>query len=137
MVPAINCLISCVSIPDPFVKVVLQHNGKRLKKKKTSVKQNTLNPYFNESFSFEIPFSQIQVCKTLAPLLFSDIYSRELNVTVSIIHPSSTACSLSRSRGGWRLSQLNLIFNINILWLHHASYVALRMAMVVHHFGPD
>lgn len=50
------------SLSDPFVKVVLQHNGKRLKKKKTSVKQNTLNPYFNESFSFEIPFSQIQVC---------------------------------------------------------------------------
>lgn len=49
------------SLSDPFVKVVLQHNGKRLKKKKTSVKQNTLNPYFNESFSFEIPFSQIQV----------------------------------------------------------------------------
>uniref|UniRef100_A0A8C5HLP6 Synaptotagmin-1-like n=1 Tax=Gouania willdenowi TaxID=441366 RepID=A0A8C5HLP6_GOUWI len=48
-------------LSDPFVKVVLQHNGKRLKKKKTSVKQNTLNPYFNESFSFEIPFSQIQV----------------------------------------------------------------------------
>ncbi|XP_061702180.1 synaptotagmin Va [Syngnathoides biaculeatus] len=47
-------------LSDPFVKVVLQHNGKRLKKKKTSVKQNTLNPYFNESFSFEIPFSQIQ-----------------------------------------------------------------------------
>lgn len=52
---------SCSSALDPFVKVVLQHNGKRLKKKKTSVKQNTLNPYFNESFSFEIPFSQIQV----------------------------------------------------------------------------
>ncbi|XP_062304665.1 synaptotagmin Va isoform X2 [Osmerus eperlanus] len=47
-------------LSDPFVKVVLQHQGKRLKKKKTSVKQNTLNPYFNESFSFEIPFSQIQ-----------------------------------------------------------------------------
>ncbi|KAE8283637.1 Synaptotagmin-2 [Larimichthys crocea] len=47
-------------LSDPFVKVVLQHNGKRLKKKKTTVKQNTLNPYFNESFSFEIPFSQIQ-----------------------------------------------------------------------------
>ncbi|XP_062263551.1 synaptotagmin Va isoform X2 [Platichthys flesus] len=47
-------------LSDPFVKVVLQLNGKRLKKKKTSVKQNTLNPYFNESFSFEIPFSQIQ-----------------------------------------------------------------------------
>ncbi|XP_056263823.1 synaptotagmin Va isoform X2 [Pseudoliparis swirei] len=47
-------------LSDPFVKVVLQHNGKRLKKKKTTIKQNTLNPYFNESFSFEIPFSQIQ-----------------------------------------------------------------------------
>uniref|UniRef100_A0A3B4TUK1 Synaptotagmin Va n=1 Tax=Seriola dumerili TaxID=41447 RepID=A0A3B4TUK1_SERDU len=52
-------------LSDPFVKVVLQHNGKRLKKKKTSVKQNTLNPYFNESFSFEIPFSQIQKIQVL------------------------------------------------------------------------
>lgn len=58
------------SISDPFVKVVLQHNGKRLKKKKTSVKQNTLNPYFNESFSFEIPFSQIQVCSLLSGISY-------------------------------------------------------------------
>ncbi|XP_063077291.1 synaptotagmin Vb [Engraulis encrasicolus] len=47
-------------LSDPFVKIVLQHQGKRLKKKKTTVKKNTLNPYFNESFSFEIPFAQIQ-----------------------------------------------------------------------------
>ncbi|XP_064172184.1 synaptotagmin Va [Anguilla rostrata] len=47
-------------LSDPFVKVVLQHNGKRIKKKKTTVKKNTLNPYFNESFSFEVPFDQIQ-----------------------------------------------------------------------------
>ncbi|CAG07567.1 unnamed protein product, partial [Tetraodon nigroviridis] len=45
---------------DPYVKIVLQQNGKRIKKKKTTVKKNTLNPYFNESFSFEVPFSQIQ-----------------------------------------------------------------------------
>uniref|UniRef100_A0A3B4EIP9 Synaptotagmin Vb n=1 Tax=Pygocentrus nattereri TaxID=42514 RepID=A0A3B4EIP9_PYGNA len=49
----------------PFVKIVLQHNGKRLKKKKTTVKKNTLNPYFNESFSFEIPFEQIQKVQLL------------------------------------------------------------------------
>lgn len=46
---------------DPYVKIVLQQNGKRIKKKKTTVKKNTLNPYFNESFSFDVPFEQIQV----------------------------------------------------------------------------
>ncbi|XP_029109752.1 synaptotagmin Va [Scleropages formosus] len=52
-------------LSDPFVKVVLQHNGKRLKKKKTTVKKNTLNPYFNESFSFDVPFEQIQKVQVL------------------------------------------------------------------------
>uniref|UniRef100_A0A8C2PYE0 Synaptotagmin Vb n=1 Tax=Cyprinus carpio TaxID=7962 RepID=A0A8C2PYE0_CYPCA len=47
-------------LSDPYVKIVLQHNDKCLKKKKTTVKKNTLNPYFNESFSFDIPFEQIQ-----------------------------------------------------------------------------
>uniref|UniRef100_A0A8C5BGM4 C2 domain-containing protein n=1 Tax=Gadus morhua TaxID=8049 RepID=A0A8C5BGM4_GADMO len=41
-------------LSDPYVKIHLMQNGKRMKKKKTTTKKHTLNPYFNESFSFEL-----------------------------------------------------------------------------------
>ncbi|XP_038663710.1 synaptotagmin VIII [Scyliorhinus canicula] len=47
-------------LSDPYVKIRLMLNNKKLKKKKTTVKKNTLNPYFNESFNFDVTFEEIQ-----------------------------------------------------------------------------
>uniref|UniRef100_A0A8C4NAV9 Synaptotagmin IXb n=1 Tax=Eptatretus burgeri TaxID=7764 RepID=A0A8C4NAV9_EPTBU len=40
---------------DPYVKVSLICAGRRLKKRKTSTKRNTLNPIYNEEIVFDIP----------------------------------------------------------------------------------
>ncbi|XP_030624870.1 synaptotagmin-2 [Chanos chanos] len=59
-------------LSDPYVKIHLLQNGKRLKKKKTTVKKNTLNPYYNESFSFEIPQDQMQKIQAIITVLDYD-----------------------------------------------------------------
>ncbi|XP_062855600.1 double C2-like domains, delta [Trichomycterus rosablanca] len=44
---------------DPFVKIVLQPDMGKKSKYKTSVKKKTLNPEFNEEFSYEVPHDQL------------------------------------------------------------------------------
>jgi len=51
---------------DPYVKIWRVYRGQRQEKKKTAIKEKTLNPVFNESFYFkvtqkQIPFTSIEV----------------------------------------------------------------------------
>lgn len=45
---------------DPYVKVYLLCQGKRIKKKKTSVKKGCLCPVYNEALVFDVPADNIE-----------------------------------------------------------------------------
>ncbi|XP_050392105.1 synaptotagmin-9 [Patella vulgata] len=45
---------------DPYIKVSMMCQGKRIKKKKTSVQKNTLHPVFNEALVFDVPQENVE-----------------------------------------------------------------------------
>lgn len=49
-----------LGLSDPYVKIYLMMQNKRLEKKKTTIKMKTLNPYYNESFSFDVTPEKMQ-----------------------------------------------------------------------------
>lgn len=51
----LNEYVWCILPVDPYVKVSLMCEGRRLKKRKTSTKRNTLNPVYNEAIVFDVP----------------------------------------------------------------------------------
>lgn len=48
------CSASWLLCTDPYVKASLISEGRRLKKRKTSIKKNTLNPTYNEALVFDV-----------------------------------------------------------------------------------
>ena len=63
-------------LSDPYVKINLMMNGKRLKKKKTTVKKNTLSPYYNESFRYNSGVSHLETCPFLALKYLSNKFKK-------------------------------------------------------------
>lgn len=53
-------LYCVLAFSDPYVKASLVCEGRRLKKRKTSIKKNTLNPTYNEALVFDIPNENIE-----------------------------------------------------------------------------
>ncbi|XP_035827363.1 synaptotagmin-7-like [Aplysia californica] len=45
---------------DPYVKIWLSYGAARVEKKKTNIKMRTLNPIYNESFIFDIPWEKVR-----------------------------------------------------------------------------
>ncbi|XP_069570615.1 synaptotagmin VIII isoform X1 [Brachyistius frenatus] len=61
---------------DPYVKVQLALDKRKWKKRKTSIKKKTLNPYYNESFTFDVSFELIQRVNLVISLWDHDAMTR-------------------------------------------------------------
>ncbi len=65
-------LVTCYFSADPYVKVSLMCDGRRLKKRKTSTKRNTLNPVYNEAIVFDVPPENIDQISLLIAVMDYD-----------------------------------------------------------------
>uniref|UniRef100_A0A8V5GS11 Uncharacterized protein n=1 Tax=Melopsittacus undulatus TaxID=13146 RepID=A0A8V5GS11_MELUD len=66
-------------LSDPYVKASLMAEGRRLKKRKTSIKRNTLNPSYNEALVFDVSHDSVHhVSITLAVLDYDCIGHNEV-----------------------------------------------------------
>ena len=67
------------------MKISLIQDGKQGKKKKTTVKKRTLNPYYNETFTFKVPFEKIETTSVMVAVLDYDRMSKSELIGKTII----------------------------------------------------
>ncbi|ESO12606.1 synaptotagmin 7d [Helobdella robusta] len=61
---------------DPYVKVWLMHDGKKIEKKKTEVHEKNLNPIFNDIFNFTVPYDKIRQSSLVVSVMDYDRMGR-------------------------------------------------------------
>ncbi|TRY65158.1 hypothetical protein DNTS_002038 [Danionella cerebrum] len=77
------------STADPFVKVYLLQDGRKISKKKTSVKRDDTNPIFNEAMIFSVPAIVLQELSLRVTVSESTEDGRGENVGHVIIGPEA------------------------------------------------
>uniref|UniRef100_A0A3Q3XGH1 C2 domain-containing protein n=1 Tax=Mola mola TaxID=94237 RepID=A0A3Q3XGH1_MOLML len=79
---------------DPYVKVSLMCDNRRLKKRKTSTKRNTLNPVYNEAIVFDVPPENIEQISLLIAVMDYDRVGH--NEVIGVCRVGNEAESLGR-----------------------------------------
>uniref|UniRef100_A0A8C6SB31 Synaptotagmin IXb n=1 Tax=Neogobius melanostomus TaxID=47308 RepID=A0A8C6SB31_9GOBI len=87
---------------DPYVKVSLMCEGRRLKKRKTSTKRNTLNPIYNEAIVFDVPPENIDQISLLIAVMDYDRVGH--NEVIGVCRVGGEAESLGRDHWNEMLS---------------------------------
>lgn len=106
---------------DPFVKVYLLQDGRKISKKKTSTKRDDTNPIFNEAMIFSVPSIVLQVTPQTSSLQAASSYqaalSTDLEIVIDhliIIHPRGTGMAVQVSLYliivAWRL----ILWGLNV-----------------------
>ncbi|XP_070618788.1 synaptotagmin-9 isoform X1 [Erythrolamprus reginae] len=87
---------------DPYVKVSLMCEGRRLKKRKTSIKRNTLNPVYNEAIVFDLPPESIdQIHLSIAVMDYDRVGHNEV---IGVCQVGNEAETLGRDHWNEMLS---------------------------------
>ncbi|KAM4617589.1 synaptotagmin-9 isoform 1-T1 [Discoglossus pictus] len=87
---------------DPYVKVSIMCEGRRLKKRKTSTKRNTLNPVYNEAIVFDVPPENIDQISLLIAVMDYDRVGH--NEIIGVCQVGNDAESLGREHWSEMLS---------------------------------
>lgn len=90
---------------DNVPKVYLLQQGKKIHKKKTSVKKGEESPIFNEAIIFNVPTHTLQVWLILNYQTFLHVYHEECRVPIGFFHlipeyTDKTNCSGSKQWSG-------------------------------------